>query len=325
MSPRALILGVVFLSVVLLLLGLAAWTLSDEARHERRLRARVKMLAGSVVDDEPSISLLRQSYLQQLSSWERWFEFFGPLQPLRALLEQAGMPRPAYQLLLLMLVLGLGAGLLTWLAFELPAVAIPPSVVLAASLPLVLLKVRKQKRMQQVEQELPDVLSMLARSLRAGLPLAQALKIVADDMDGVVPKEFGVVYTDLNYGGEIRAALDGLSERVPSPTIATLNTAIMIQRETGGNLAHVVDQLEHLARQRFRFQRQLRTLTASNRVSAWIVGLMPFGLAAALELMSPGYITDLYDTDLGRQLIYAALGLEVLGALVLWRLVKVEI
>ncbi|MFP4077401.1 MAG: type II secretion system F family protein [Halochromatium sp.] len=324
MSPRALILLAVFLSVALLLLGLAAWTLSEEARHQRRLRARVKTLAGDELMDEPTVSLLRRSYLQGLSPWERRLEFFGPLQPLRKLLDQAGMQRPTYQLLLLMLALGLGAAFLAWQVFELP-IAVPPSAALVASLPLLLLLARKQKRMQQVEQELPDVLSMLARSLRAGLPLAQALKIVADDMDGVVPAEFGIVYTDLNYGGELRAALDGLSERVPSATIATLNTAIMIQRETGGNLAHVVDQLEHLARQRFRFQRQLKVLTASNRGAAWIVGSMPFALAAVLELISPGYITDFFDTEIGRLLIYTALGLITIGAFVLWRLVKVEI
>ncbi|MBK5931122.1 type II secretion system F family protein [Halochromatium salexigens] len=324
MSTRALILLVVFLSVALLLLGLAAWTLSEEARHQRRLRARVRMLAGDELDDRPTISLLRQSYLQKLSPLERRLELSDALQPLRKQLDQAGVSRPAYQLLLFMLALGLGTALLTWQIAELP-VAAAPSALLATSLPLVLLQVRKQKRLQQVEQELPDVLSMLARSLRAGLPLTQSLKIVADDMDGVVPAEFGIVYTDLNYGGEIRAALDGLSERVPSPTIATLNTAIMIQRETGGNLAHVVDQLEHLARQRFRFQRQLKTLTASNKVAAWIVGSMPFALAAMLELISPGYISGFFDTELGRLLIYVALGLVAMGAFVLWRLVKVEI
>ncbi|MEA3640845.1 MAG: type II secretion system F family protein [Lamprobacter sp.] len=324
MSTRALILLAVFLSVALLLLGLAAWTLSEEARHQRRLRARVRRLAGDELDDRPSISLLRESYLQNLSPLERRLELSDILQPLRKQLDQAGVSRPAYQLLLLMFALGLGAALLTWQLVELPLAA-PLSGLLVGSLPLVLLQVRKQRRMQQVEQELPDVLSMLARSLRAGLPLTQALKIVADDMDGVVPAEFGIVYTDLNYGGEIRAALDGLSERVPSPTIATLNTAIMIQRDTGGNLAHVIDQLENLARQRFRFKRQLKTFTASNRVAAWIVGFMPFALAAILELTSPGYITDFFDTEIGRLLIYTALGLVILGALVLWRLVKVEV
>lgn len=323
MSERVLILGAVFLTVALLLLGLAVGTLSEEARHRRRLRARVKGLASSEVEAEP-ISLLRKSYLQQLGPWEQQLELFGPLEPLRKLLSQAGIQQPAYRLLLLMIALGAAASILAWQLLELPPAA-PVAAVIACALPLLALMVRKQKRIRQVEQELPDVLSMLSRSLRAGLPLTQAMKIVADDMDGVVPQEFGIVHTDLNYGGELRVALNELHERVPSATIATLNTAIMIQRETGGNLAHVVDQLEHLARQRFRFERQLRTMTASNRVSAWIVGLMPFGLAAVLELQSPGSITGLFDDEVGRQMIGAALGLQAIGAFVLWRLVKVEI
>ncbi|NBC46459.1 MAG: hypothetical protein GVY22_00385 [Gammaproteobacteria bacterium] len=323
MSERVLILGAVFVAVMLMLLGLAAWTLSEEARHRRRLRARVKGLASSELEAEP-ISLLRQSYLHQLTPWEQQLELFAPFRPLRKLLGQAGIQQPAYRLLLLIIALGGVGGFLAWQLLELLP-AVPVAAMVAGASPLLALLVRKQKRIRQVEQELPDVLSMLSRSLRAGLPLTQAMKIVADDLDGVVPHEFGIVHTDLNYGGELRVALNELHERVPSATIATLNTAVMIQRETGGNLAHVVDQLEHLARQRFRFERQLRTMTASNRVSAWIVGLMPFGLAAVLELQSPGSITGLLDDEIGRQMIAAALGLEAVGAFVLWRLVKIEI
>jgi tight adherence protein B len=324
MSERAIILGAIFLAVTLLLLGLAAWTLSEEARHRRRLRARVKMLSLSDESETEVVSLLRQSYLQQLAPWEQRLELLGPLEPLRRLLGQAGMQLPAYRLLLLMLGLGGVGAILSTQALGLPMAA-PIVGVLMGVIPVLVLLVRKQKRIQQVEQELPEVLSMLSRSLRAGLPLTQALQIVADDMDGVVPREFGIVYTDLNYGGELRLALQDLQQRVPSATIATLSTAIMIQRETGGNLAHVVDQLEHLARQSFRFKRQLKTLTASNRVSAWIVGLMPFALAGALELMSPGYITNFADEPLGRQLILIALGLEAVGAFVLWRLVRIDL
>ncbi len=331
MSDRLLIVGAVFLSVLLLLLGLAVWALREEARHRRRLRARVKALAVAEVEVD-SVSLLRQTALNGLSPWEQQLELLRPLAPLRKLIEQAGLRLPAYRLLLMMLLLGVIAGVLA-LRFLFSSSAPPllapigvPLVALAVGLvPWLILMLRKQKRLQQVEQELPDVLSMLGRSLRAGLPLTQALQLVTEELDGVVAREFGIVFTDLNYGGEMRPALDSLLERVPSPTVSALVTAIMIQRETGGNLAQVVQQLELLSRQRFRFLRQLKTLTASNRTSAWIVGMMPFGLAGMLELMSPGYMSGMIDDPMGRQLLYVALGLEVMGALVLWRMVKIDI
>lgn len=323
MSDRVLIVGAVFLTVLLLLLGIALWTLREEARHRRRLRARIKALTVNEVELE-AVSLLRQTTLNGLAPWEQRLELLEPLAPLRKLLEQAGLRLPGYRLLLLMLVLGTIAGILAWQLLLSPAAA-PAAALLMAVLPILVLLIRKQKRLQQVEQELPDVLSVLGRSLRAGLPLTQALQLVTDEMDGVVAGELGIVYTDLNYGGEMRPALNNLLERLPSPTVSALVTAIMIQRETGGNLAAVVQQLEQLSRQRFRFQRQLKTLTASNRTSAWIVGLMPFGLAAMLEVMSPGSMRLMFDDPLGRQLLYAALGLEVLGALVLWRMVKIDI
>lgn len=323
MSDRVLILSAVFLTVLLLLLGLAAWTLREEARHRRRLRARVRALAVSELEPE-TISLLRQNTLQGLAPWEQQLELMRALTPLRKLVEQAGLRWPVYRLLLLMLVLAGLAAVLVWHLLDLPA-AVPVAALLAGIAPLLMLLIRKQKRLRQVEEELPEVLSMFGRCLRAGLPLTQALQIVTDEMDGVVAAEFGIVYTDLNYGGEMRPALESLLERVPSPTISALVTAIMIQRETGGNLAQVVQQLELLSRQRFRFLRQLNTLTASNRTSAWIVGLMPFGLAAMLELMTPGYMRLMIDDPGGRQLLYVALGLEALGALVLWRMVKIDI
>lgn len=323
MSTRVLIVGAVFISVLLLLSGLAAWTLREEARHRRRLRARVKALAASEVEPE-TVSLLRQTTLNKLSPWEQRLELLAPLAPLRKLLEQAGLHFPAYRLLLLMVLLAAVAGLLA-LRFLFSPAAAPVAGLLAGVAPLLVLLIRKQKRLQQVEEELPEVLSMLGRSLRAGLPFTQALQLVTEELDGVVASEFGIVYTDLNYGGEMRPALNNLLERLPSPTISALVTAIVIQRETGGNLAEVVQQLELLSRQRFRFQRQLRTLTASNRTSAWIVGLMPFGLAAMLELMSPGSMRLMIDDPMGRQLLYLALGLEAVGALVLWRMVKIDI
>jgi len=323
MSDRVLIVGAVFLTVLLLLLGLALWTLREEARHRRRLRARIKALTVNEVELE-TVSLLRQTTLNGLAPWEQRVELLEPLAPLRKLLEQAGLRLPGYRLLLLMLVLGIVAGFIAWRLLLSPAAA-PAAALLMAALPILVLLIRKQKRLQQVEQELPEVLSVLGRSLRAGLPLTQALQLVTEEMDGVVAQELGIVYTDLNYGGEMRPALNNLLERLPSPTVSALVTAIMIQRETGGNLAAVVPQLEQLSRQRFRFQRQLKTLTASNRTSAWIVGLMPFGLAAMLEVMSPGSMRLMFDDPLGRQLLYTALGLEVLGALMLWRMVKIDI
>jgi len=323
MADRILMLGGIFLFVLLLTQVFTAPITSTSAQSRRRLRQRIAQLSNQIVVTE-QISLARHTYLQGLRPFERWLESWPALAPLVILIEQAGIQIPAYRIVLF----GMGGALAAMVIvplFTTREVLILALTVLAGMGPWIWLKRQKAQRLLEFETSLPDALSMLARTLRAGLPLSQALQIVSQEMQGPVAKEFGIVFNELNYGGDLRSAFLAMLERIPSVTVMAMAVAIVIQREIGGNLAESVDRLERLVRERFRFQRQLRTLTASNRTSAWIVGLIPFILAAALELLSPGYLATLTDHPLGIKLFYGALGLQAVGALVVWRMIQLDV
>jgi tight adherence protein B len=164
-----------------------------------------------------------------------------------------------------------------------------------------------------------------ARSLKAGMPFNESLNIVSKEMKAPVSKEFGQVFNELNYGGDLRSALLGLLVRMPTVTVMAAVTAVLIQRETGGNLAEVLDRIANLLRDRFRFQRSVRTLSAEGRGTAWVVSIMPFLLAAIAELMKPGWVTGLAKDPFGQQLIIGAFILMVIGIFWLKRLVNINV
>mgnify|MGYP001053220588 CR=1 FL=1 len=322
MSEQTLFVIAIFAVALLLSLAIMVPFTGSAARTRRRLRERIRALSGEAVATE-RISLVRHSYLQRLSPLERRLEAMPALAPVVRLLEQAGIGMPAYRLVLF----GLGAalGALLFAPILLGSAAALAAAALAGAAPFLWLLHKKQQRRLQFEQGLPDALSMLSRTLRAGMPLSQALQIVSKELTGPVAVEFGTVFTELNYGGDLRQALAGMLERVPSVSVMALSAAIMIQRETGGNLADVVARLERLIRERFRFERNLRTLTAANKVSAWIVIAMPFALAGMMELMSPGYMSALTDNAGGRQLLWGALGMQVIGIIWIQKMIRLDV
>ncbi len=325
MSERILLVIAIFLLVLVLTQALTAPITGASAQSRRRLRERIAQLSSQTVVTE-QISLARHNYLQGLSPFERWLESWPVFAPLVSLIEQAGISIPAYRIVLIGIG-GVFAGLLIVPLLTRNEVLIIGATVMGGLSPWIWLKRKRTERLAKFEESLPDGLSMLARTLRAGLPLSQALQTVSQEMSGPVAKEFGTVFSELNYGGDLRSAFLSMLERIPSLAVMAMAmaTAIMIQRETGGNLAESISRLERLQRDRFRFQRHLRTLTASNRTSAWIIGLIPFLLAAVLELLSPGYLRTLTEHPVGQMLLYFALGLQAIGALWIRRMIRLDV
>jgi tight adherence protein B len=323
MTDKTLIIIAIFVIVAILVLAFALPFVGEERRSRRLLRARIDALVQNAqVSDQ--IILARYSYLDRLSRRELLLESQPALKPLIRLLLQAGVVMPAYRLLLGSLVAALAVLILA------PFFIASGAIVVAAALgvgfmPFAWLRRRKRQHLDKFEEQMPDGLAMLARTLRAGLPFSQSLQIVSQELEGPVGKELGIVFTEVNYGGDLRAALMSMQERVPSVSVMALSTSILIQRETGGNLAESVDRLEKLIRQRFRFEREMKTLTASNRASAKIVGLLPLLMAAGMEGMSPGFLSPLTDTETGRTLLYWTIGLLIVGVLWIRRMTRLSV
>jgi tight adherence protein B len=159
----------------------------------------------------------------------------------------------------------------------------------------------------------------------AGHPFNAALKLVAEDMRDPVAREFDLTFADINYGNDVRRALLGLLARVPSVTVMAFVTAVLVQKETGGNLAEILDQISTVLRGRFRFQRRVRTLSAEGRMSAWVLGMVPLILFGAMAILNPDYLPLLFEEEIGRQLALFALIWGGIGIYLIRRIIRIEV
>lgn len=308
----------VFLAVfALALLVLLPFT-GDAAR---RLRERMDRISRAPAAEEPH-SLLREQYLRQMSPLELWLESLPGVRRLETLCEQAGRHMPAYRVVLLSLALAAAAGLLL-LAFGRPWLALL-AFVLVLPLPFGKLVRERNARMALFEEQLPDALDVMSRALRAGNPFNETLRVVAEEMDDPLATEFGITFSDINYGVSVKAGFMGMLERTPNVSLAAVVTAVLVQRETGGNMAEILDRIAGVLRQRQRFQRRLKTLTAEGRVSAWILVLMPFVLALILTIIAPEYLPMLLNHPVGMRLIIAALLIMAFGIWWIRRIIRVR-
>jgi tight adherence protein B len=258
-------------------------------------------------------SLVRQKYLHELSAFERLLEVLPGTDELESLLEQAGKTYPAYRVIIVMLSLGILSGFVVW-SFTVHIYATIISIALMGWLPILFLKSERDKRMGLFEAQLPEALDMMTRALRAGYPFNEAMRYISKEMDAPIAQEFGMTFEEINYGRDVKQAFDYLIMRVPSTNLIAVTTAIIIQRETGGNLAELLDKISEVLRNRFRFQRKVKTITAEARASAWVLSLMPFVIFLAIALKNPSYVKPLFETERGHTLLMVGLGLQIVGA-----------
>lgn len=307
------------LAFVMALLLVRLFSSGTASRMRQRLRA-IK-LEGV---EEASIPMIRERYLRRLSPTERHLEELPGMAGIARLVEQAGYGFPAYRLVVLTVLLMLGGGALGWWFTRHPAVA-GLATVIGAVLPIAQVIQLRTRRMRLFEEQLPEAMDMMARALRAGNPLAETFKFVSEEMDDPIAKELGTTWSHLNYGVNLRASFEDLIQRMPSTSLRAMATAVLVQRETGGNLAEILDKISAVLRQRFRFQRRVRSLTAEGRMSAWVLILMPFALAILLSVSSPAYLPMLIHEPLGRTLVFGALALMAVGAVWIRRAVRIRL
>lgn len=315
--------GLVFLAVFLLAQGMIVPVFGEDRQVRRRLQARLRSVPAA--DGGPSaVSLLRDSRLRRLSPFERRLEQLPGIATLGRVIEQSGRNTPAYRVALLCLLLGVAGGAAAWAVTGLVAGA---ALAAAGGLALPCLKVARDRsaRMNRLEEQMPEAIDVIKRALKAGHPFSQALKLAADDLEDPIAREFDLTFADVNYGNDTRRAMLGLLERVPSVTVMAFVTSVLVQKETGGNLAEILDQIARVIRGRFRFHRRVRTLSAEGRLSAWILALVPLALFAVISITSPDYLPALTGDPLGQKLIAWAVVLCLLGIVWIRRIIRIRV
>lgn len=192
-------------------------------------------------------------------------------------------------------------------------------------IPELILDRKKSKRMAKLNSQLPEALNIIANGVRAGYSFTQAIGTVTKEISGPVSDEFSKVLRDNILGKPLEESLTNMSERTDDEDLDMAITALIIQRQVGGNLAEVLDSISSTIRERVKVKRDLRTMTAQGRFSGIIVSLLPFAMAAALSIINPGYLNVLFTTLIGKVMIILGITMEIAGILILIKLVDIKV
>lgn len=292
---------------------------SAKALH-RRLKTRLDEVdenAGHPLIDPPSKRNRRR--LEGIASTAGG----GVLRYLAVQIERADMDLPPGRLLGMAAGAGIaGALLLAW-ASPLWVVTVPLGLA-AGWLPIAFVRFRAERRARKFEEQFPEAIELIARALRAGHAMTTGLALVAEELPDPVGGEFRLVYDRQNFGMSMPDALRQFAERVPLLDARFFVTAVLTQRESGGNLAEILDNLGDVIRQRFRVKRQIRVVTAHARLTGLVLVLMPVVIALGMVVIAPDHILTLVRDPLGMQMAMAAIGLWVLGYFAIRKLTNVE-
>jgi tight adherence protein B len=315
--------GMIFVAVALLSQGLIVPVFGESRQMRKKLESRLSEIEEESSEESFS-SLLRQKYLRQLSPLERQLEDLPSMRHLAQIIAQGGHKFLAYRVVLLSVIIAVGAAVLAWvMTRSIPIAAI--SLIIGGVLPFMKIFGDRTKRIEKFEEQLPDAIDMVKRALRAGHPFVGAIKLVSEEMDEPVAGEFGTTFSDINYGNDARRAMIGLLQRVPSVTVMALVTSILVQRETGGNLAEILDQIATVLRGRFKLQRKIKTLSAEGRLSAWILALVPLVLFAVIWVTSPDYLPMLLEEEVGKKMIIYGVVSGFIGIFWVRRVIRIEV
>ncbi|MGH8575266.1 MAG: type II secretion system F family protein, partial [Gammaproteobacteria bacterium] len=289
-TDYTILLIMVFVAVALLSMAMFVPTFGTDAHIARQLRRRVREVEDAL--DPAAVSLLREKYFRELPPIGRAMQGLPGMAGLARLVEQAGLKTPAYRVVLQAAGLALLVGVIVAALTKEPLFGLLAAAA-AFFLPILNIRLKRNQRIALFEEQLPDALSVMSRALRAGLPFTEAMRFVAEESADPIAGEFRTAYSDINYGVSTKLAFLALLQRVPSMSFMTVVTAVVIQRETGGNMAEILDKIAAVVRGRFRLQRRVRTLSAEGRMSAWILVLIPFVLTGTMFVTSPDYLPGL--------------------------------
>jgi tight adherence protein B len=243
--------------------------------------------------------------------------------PLRRQLDRSGLELTVGTLVLLCLCAGIGGYLVIVFASHLVLAGVVVGL-FCAYIPLWFVGFMGKRRLGKFEEQIPEAIELLSRSLRAGHAFTTGMSMVAEEMPEPVGTEFRLAYDRQNFGMPMPEALRSLGERVPLLDARFFVTAVLTQREAGGNLSEVLDNLASVIRERFKVKRQVRVITAHARITGWVLSLLPPSLGVILTLLSPKHMSLLWTDPTGIKMVVVALILQVVGTLVIRKLVDVE-
>jgi len=313
----------VFALVLLAVVG-GYFLLSAGRGEKAEVKRRISLLELRNLQDADVPEFLKKEMLSEVPLLNRLLSRVKIAATIDRRLRQADMKMPVGTFLLISLALffvGVVAGrILHW-----PTILSVVVGVALLTIPNIVVNIKRRRRLKRFMNHFPEALEMFARSLRAGHSFTGAIQLVAQEMPDPIGPEFSKVFEEQNLGIPLRQALIGMTDRVDILDVKFFVTAILIQRETGGNLAEIIDKIAYVIRERFRIHGQLKIFTAQARMSGIILSLLPIGVAVVLWIMNPEYLKPLWFEKTGRILIAVAVTMQIFGMLAIRKIIRIKI
>jgi len=322
---NVLLLGISIFVFCLLVLELTAYAIHtiqhpDRAEIQKRLRRSMDVDSESESQD----IIAKKKVLSDVPYLNQILTALPGVDRLDALMRQANVKYTLGFFILLAVALGLTGHLIFYILTKSQVLSFLLAVA-CAGLPLFALRSKKKKRMAKFEKQLPEGLGLIARALRAGHAFTSGMKLASEEFGDPLGPEFEETLDEINFGVSVPEALKNLAQRVDCPDVRFFVVSVILQRETGGNLAEIIENLAHLIRERFKFRGKLRVLTAEGRLSATILLILPFVLFLAFLLLSPEYVVDLVIDPIGKIMVGIGAVLMFIGIVMIKRIIKVEV
>ncbi len=320
----ALIAIVVF--IVVAVGAFVAGSLLDQRNARARLMKERLATVQKPAEREPNeeLALLRDEMLSQIPALDTFLRRSERVSAFQKTLSQAGMQLRAGNFLMLCAGVGVLVAALVFIYSRNPAIAWV-GMFIGFLLPYSFVSYRRNKRFEKFEELFPEAIDTLARAVRAGHAFTTALEMISDEVAEPVASEFRKLYEEQKFGMPVRDALVNLTERIPLVDVKFFVTAVMLQRETGGNLAEILDNLSYVIRERFKIQRQVRVYTAQGRLTMALLMGMPPIIVTIMLTLNPAFIRPLFTDPIGHGLLGAGIALQTVGYFVIRKIIRIQV
>jgi tight adherence protein B len=321
--------AILFAIIVFFIIAAVAFVIGSlmdqRSSRARLLRDRLEAVQKAA-ERKPSeeLALLRDEMLSEIPALDMLLRRSARISNLQLLLAQAGMEMRAGNLLLICMASAVAFGVGIYLVAN-SGVFAWVGVLAGAILPYSFVSYRRGKRFQKFEELFPEAIDTLARAVRAGHAFTTALELIANEVADPVASEFRKLFEEQKFGMPVRDALLNLTERIPLVDVKFFVTAVMLQRETGGNLAEILDNLSYMIRERFKIMRQVRVHTAQGRLTMLLLMLLPPLIVSVMLLVNPGFIMPLFTDPAGHTLIVVGIMLQTFGYFVIRKVIRIQV
>ena len=323
--PMPLIVFLVFAAVAAAVFGVI-WLLDQRSSQARLIKERLAMeRKAPELAAEEELALLRDEQLSGIPALDTLLRRSARVSDLQKMLSQAGMDNlRAGNFLGLSLFAGIAATIVAYgLSGRVEVAWI--ALLVGFVLPYSYVSIKRNKRFEKFEELFPEAIDTLARAVRAGHAFTTALEMITNEVAEPIAGEFRQLYEEQKFGMPVRDALMNLTERVPLVDVKFFVTAVMLQRETGGNLAEILDNLSYVIRERFKIQRQVRVYTAQGRLTMALLMGMPPIIVMAMLLLNPSFIHPLFSDPIGHTLLVAGITLQTIGYFVIRKIIRIQV